>query len=213
MARIGAWLLAYVVPSCILLGGAFGLWTSGGYLVDAFRSKHWEQTRGMVTRSELESETRFLSSNHDRTQYWPAVEYQYSVDGIDYTSHNVTLDGLRSGAHVGDGKAEAEEVLSRYPLNSKVTVYYDPNEPANATLQPGASKNNLFVPIFSVVLIALGAYWLRSMLCAETGDDENWAGRERDCPKCGTTFTSVQDKGSCPACQYTFYASKSESLN
>ncbi|MBO9998901.1 MAG: ankyrin repeat domain-containing protein [Cyanobacteria bacterium SID2] len=37
--------------------------------------------------------------------------------------------------------------------------------------------------------------------------DDRWAGLERNCPKCKTAFTSVQDYGKCPNCGHKFHAS------
>lgn len=34
-----------------------------------------------------------------------------------------------------------------------------------------------------------------------------WYKRERACPKCGTSFVSVQCKGQCPNCGHVFFAS------
>ena len=40
--------------------------------------------------------------------------------------------------------------------------------------------------------------------------ERNWASKERECPKCKTGFTSVQNRGACPACGYVFCASHPE---
>ena len=37
--------------------------------------------------------------------------------------------------------------------------------------------------------------------------DAVWCSKERDCPKCGMTFTSIGDRGQCPKCTYLFFAS------
>jgi hypothetical protein len=210
LGHLTAWSLGYAVPFCILLGGVFGLWTSGGYFVDAYRSAAWPQVQGKVVRSELASEERFLQSNHSTHSFWAEIDYKYGVDDAEYVSSNVTLDGLRSGPHVGTGKREAENILARYPVGKLVDISYDPNDPGRATLETGVSAGNFFVPIFSIVLTALGAYWLSAMLFTRTGDDQRWRGRERVCPKCQTPFTSIQDKGSCPECKHLFYASEAE---
>ncbi len=34
-----------------------------------------------------------------------------------------------------------------------------------------------------------------------------WRGRQRQCPKCNTTFKSIQDRGQCPQCRFDFHAS------
>lgn len=210
LSNLFAFVLAYVVPFCILLGGVSGLWTSGEFFVDAYRSSTWPQASGEVIRSDLASESRFQKSNQSTTGYWAEVEYTFVVDDAKHTSEHVTLDGLRSGPHIGSGKKEAEEILARYPVGKTVDIYYDPDDPARATLETGISAGNFFVPIFSLVLTALGGFWLIGMFFVTVGDDEQWGGRERACAKCQTRFTSVQDKGGCPNCKHVFYASKAE---
>ena len=41
--------------------------------------------------------------------------------------------------------------------------------------------------------------------------DRAWAGKPRSCPRCGTEFTSVQDRGQCTKCSHIFCASHPES--
>ncbi len=40
--------------------------------------------------------------------------------------------------------------------------------------------------------------------------ERQWAGQLRCCPKCGTEFKSVRDRGQCTECSYIFYASHPE---
>jgi hypothetical protein len=210
IAKAFAWFIAYVVPCFILFGGLAGLWISIGYLFDAYSSVTWPCTTGTIIRSELGSESAF-KQDEDRTRYWPEVEYQYDVDGETFQSNNITLDGLRSGPHVGTGKEWAEEVLSRYPIDVHVSVHYDRDAPERAVLQTGVSLDNVFVPIFATVLTLIGSVWLWFVLFSRSGGsghEEQWSGKERVCPKCQTIFTSVQDKGGCPKCHHVFFASE-----
>ncbi|MHC4086675.1 MAG: PHD finger domain-containing protein [Planctomycetota bacterium] len=48
----------------------------------------------------------------------------------------------------------------------------------------------------------------RMKACAEL--DKVWKGKERECPKCKTVFTSIQNKGGCPKCGFVFCASHPE---
>lgn len=207
--RLFVIVIAYVVPALILFGGCCGLWISGNYMVDAWASSSWPTIKGTVIRSELGSESDFRRSEDD-SHYWPEVDFQYEVEGQSFTSNNITLNGLRSGPHIGTGRTEAEEKLALYPIESSIPVYYDPNDPGRSVLETGMTAGNFFVPIFSVVLIALGGGWLWMMFRSPSvgsGDPEAWSDRERTCPECRTRFTSVQDKGSCPKCKHVFYAS------
>lgn len=57
--------------------------------------------------------------------------------------------------------------------------------------------------------------WLADQRCdrqmaAFREAEEFWAGKDRECPKCGTSFASCQDRGVCPTCQFIFWASNPE---
>lgn len=47
-------------------------------------------------------------------------------------------------------------------------------------------------------------------LVAGAEADAQWRGRPRACPRCGTRFVSVQDKGACPSCRHVFHASEDD---
>jgi hypothetical protein len=40
--------------------------------------------------------------------------------------------------------------------------------------------------------------------------ERQWAGKIRTCPKCGTEFRSVRNRGQCPSCSHIFFASHPE---
>ena len=78
-----------------------------------------------------------------------------------------------------------------------------------------------------MVLAALGDQeWVRAVQTAESeklfdifreeyqrrktaieNGELNWAGKPRCCPKCGTSFTSIKDRGQCTRCGNIFMAS------
>ena len=43
--------------------------------------------------------------------------------------------------------------------------------------------------------------------------EREWAGKPRLCPKCGSEFKSVRDRGQCTNCSHIFYASHPETGN
>ena len=58
------------------------------------------------------------------------MRYVYEVNGRRYKSANVASTGL-----VGLGRGL--EHVGKYPRQAKVTVYYNPDHPATALLEPG----------------------------------------------------------------------------
>jgi hypothetical protein len=87
----------------------------------------WAQTAGTV----LSTTIRVRRVGQSRSEI-PVVIYSYSVDGHPYQSHRV-----RAGDETGQIKVigDASSMLDRYPVGSNVTVYYDPDDPANAALE------------------------------------------------------------------------------
>jgi hypothetical protein len=91
----------------------------------------------------------FVDQRHKETQ--PHVEYKYSVEGTEYTSRQISFDLL------GDpgGRGGAETVVARYPVGRSVAVYYVPDNPATAILEPG-DYSQFYYPLLFGVLFLIG---------------------------------------------------------
>lgn len=65
-----------------------------------------------------------------KEMYFPDVQYEYVVDGITYQSNRFWSEKMQIN------KADKIQALvAQYPVGTQVTVYYDPNNPADAFLQ------------------------------------------------------------------------------
>jgi hypothetical protein len=103
------------------------------------KSRAWPSTPGRVVSAGVQETTvrvrqRSSGSNSYRMaiRYGPRVVYEYTVKGSSYRAER-----LHMGSVVLSSDAEsAERVLQNYPPGSMVTVYYDPSDPAQATLDP-----------------------------------------------------------------------------
>jgi hypothetical protein len=86
------------------------------------------------------------------------VRYRYVVDGVDYQS------GAVEPADFGLQTSYAARWLgSRYTPDQRVTIAYDPADPARAYLRPGPSTPALALAAAGAVLLAAGL-WLRLRL-------------------------------------------------
>lgn len=106
----------------------------------------WPTVTGTIVSSELESET----DRHDgkpMTMYGAAIRYSYQVGGKSYESDSIQLGGTSETSRPG----EFERMVARYPKGKSVKVYYDPDDPATATLEPGALGG-----IFNMAMVAGG---------------------------------------------------------
>jgi Protein of unknown function (DUF3592) len=97
----------------------------------------------MVTQSGLNTDDGYRIS----------VIYEYTVNGAGYSSSCVQFGTPTTYIR----KSSAETAISHYPVNSRLTVYYDPENPAEAVLDrtsPGGLEY-IIIGIIFLVLMAL----------------------------------------------------------
>ena len=104
----------------LFLGSRFGAKSGSG----------WPVVAGKVVESGTES-YRARVNRTTVTSYAPVVEYSYLVNGHEYRSRQIQLDGIVGG----DSRADAAAIAARYPKGSDVEVHYDPASPGNAALE------------------------------------------------------------------------------
>lgn len=114
------------------------------------RSAHYPTALGQVTSSEVKSASRARG----KRSYRAAISYAYTVGEQEWTSDRVSNAAVR----FGDGSRQAEAFAAQFPVGKEVTVFYNPDAPAEATLRPGLLPEHLIVALFLVPfhLIALG---------------------------------------------------------
>lgn len=139
-----------------VLPGALLTLTHGAALLRAWSARGWERTEGVV-----------LTSTHmrdpyaaDRHVFWaPIVTYSYEVDGARYTGKRISLTGF-GVKNSADGAAR--QVAHELAAGQRVPVWYDPADPARASLyrQAGVASWAMFgmgVCFLAVALPALVA--------------------------------------------------------
>lgn len=97
------------------------------------QAARWPTVSGRVTNAELEEGPmmgRFVRTVSHRA----AITYLYQVAGRAWTSHRVFF-GDEAFA-TGDA---ARDRVRRYEPDTTVQVFYDPNDPAQAVLEPRAA--------------------------------------------------------------------------
>ena len=143
-------LFALLLPYLLIVMG-IGLIASGiSSAITNNRSRSWPTTTGKVISSKI---TRSIDIDTG-TDYFPRVQYEYQVDNKTYRSKNVSFVGS-----FGSGKKAAEDRVKQYPVGQEVTVYYHPNKPKKATLEPGAS-NDAAVFAIAVTGVLIIICWL-----------------------------------------------------
>jgi hypothetical protein len=87
-------------------------------------SHTWPKARGEITFAKL----KMVGRDGHAAEIW----YEYTVANIDYASKCVAL-----GVFLGTSLDDALATYERYRLGSSVNVYYHPDDPQLAVLQPG----------------------------------------------------------------------------
>jgi hypothetical protein len=140
--------------NAVLIGfGAIAFAIGGAVYVVQFRqglradaSKKWPTSRGTVVSSALEK------SPGKRWRYRAAVQYRYRVTGKDYEAGRVFWAG-----NEGRQKHMAS-VVSRYPAGSTVPIHYDPQNPAEAVLDPTQNVGSRPLVLYAMGMMTLGLF-------------------------------------------------------
>jgi len=152
----GVPLFAFALPILALLGTVFGVATfiRGRRLAGA--SARWPTVAGIVTTSGVIEEVIEDKSNDDKSfirkihRYQVDLRYAYQVGKRDFVG---TVAGWGWTAIYGL-RDVAEKAASRYQLGQPVTVYYDPEQPGNAVLEPDNRQGSL-APLIAAAICAV----------------------------------------------------------
>jgi hypothetical protein len=109
-------------------------------------SKRWPTSPGMVLSSALEK------SPENKRRYRAAVNYRYHVGGKDYESDRIFWGG-------NEGRQNhMASVVASYPAHSKVAVYYDPQNPAEAVIDPAQNAGSRPLVLYAMAMMTLGLF-------------------------------------------------------
>ena len=162
----------------VVAGYLVGIWFGKPILDNAKASTDWPTTQGEVIESKLEHH-RGSSGKKGRRgpTYSVHVVYRYSLDGADLESDRVWFGGDYSTSD----RAGMQAVVREYPVGSRVTVYYAPDNPGLAVLKPGAFVSSYlcfgigtaFLVLGSVMLLGVFMTLLRGLGQSVVGDADD----------------------------------------
>ena len=132
------------------------LWWGVTTARNASVSRNWPAVPGTITVSQVT-----ISTDEDGTTYYADVQFKYVVNDRWHTAATVNFGEYGSGS-----RSHADKIVARYPPGSPVTVYYNPDEPNTAVLEPGVtwgSYFNIFMALlfFIIPAIILISAWRR----------------------------------------------------
>jgi Protein of unknown function (DUF3592) len=97
----------------------------------------WTRTMGRIVHSRVETQQQQREqpgSISFQTLYFPRVGYAYSSGGQSWQGDNI-------GWTISNGSPDAaQKIVARFPLESKVEVFFDPDDESISTLARGSSR-------------------------------------------------------------------------
>src|SRR5476651_1207911 len=92
-------------------------------------ARNWDRTEGVIIASGVEQPPSHVSD--DLNDASPIIRYRYRADGQDHESDQIRIGGQPMTTRVLAGR-----LVARYPVGAHVDVFVDPNNPADALLEP-----------------------------------------------------------------------------
>jgi len=128
-------------------------------------SEKWPTTKGSIELSQLGTGTKRQRVGPDRRYYYPQIRYRYRVGMREYVSERISANsvfilGARDLSDFKSDPAEARAVVARYPGGSTVRVFYDPDDPRDALLEPGPTSSAQQKIVFGSLCFAAGCVLL-----------------------------------------------------
>lgn len=114
-------------------------------IVQGRKTLQWPVTEGLIEASSLTAGSDDLL---------PLITYRYTANGETY--HNT----LKFPKDITPTQEYANSYLEKYPADRQVPVYYDPSDPAHATLEPGPAQGDWLVFAIGLGMALFGVLFL-----------------------------------------------------
>ena len=104
-----------------------------------------------VTSYQLRNRSSEDSVVRWKTVYRPNVVYGYDVAGVHYRGDKLSYFG--KGANSAD---IAQQVATRYPVGTPLTVHYNPKNPSESAIDPRTPLGLYFFYLVPVIVLTIG---------------------------------------------------------
>lgn len=119
-------------------------------LDNARASTTWPSVEGIIEQSSVSTTHR--SGKNKKTMYAAEITYRYTVEAQEYHCSTVAFGGNGSSS----SSQAAYALTKRYPVGQAVPVYYEPQKPENAVLEPGVTWASYAVYGIGLVFLVVG---------------------------------------------------------
>lgn len=138
-----------------LLLGLFIIWQGYSLLKSGSQSKNWPTAEGYIIDSKVSQELHGSKGY----KYKPEVFYSYVVEGKNYSSNSITVEQV-----LYNTPQKPTKVINTYPSSIKVVVYYSPEDPAFAVLNPGIKSGGYIITGIGIAFFLIGTLGISGIL-------------------------------------------------
>lgn len=120
---------AVILPIAIIGGIGYYLYKRNQQsMAQRQQAQNWASVTGTILMSSVQTS----HSGTGGASVYPVIVYQYEVNGKTYQSQTVRVGDKYLKVNI---PSQAQKTVDKYPIGAKVTVYYDPNNPAECALE------------------------------------------------------------------------------
>ena len=164
----GVPLFAFALPIIVLVGGVFCVAEYVRTRRLASASLRWPTASGRVTHCDVVEEVVEEKTEHDNRpttsklvhRYQVDLRYAYRVGKRDFIGTEVDWNGTM----ISGLREVAAEAAAKYRPGQSVQVYYDPDQPGQAVLEPASRQGALGPLIGAAVCAVVGGLFLTILI-------------------------------------------------
>lgn len=137
----------WIAVSVFMVVGVILIITGVYYLNASLKTAKWPSTDGKILTSKIA--LYYSGSGRNKSSsYNLEISYAYAVDGQGYTGRKISMVDFGTGF-----KGYLKNLQNKYCIGTNVKVFYNPQDPENAVLEPGIKMANGF-------FFALGLFFI-----------------------------------------------------
>ena len=131
------------------------------FIPELIASTRWPTVHGEVIVSEF----KHFSQSPTRSTRAPRIVYSYNVDGIEYQSERLKIGAQDISSNDWNW---SQRILDKYHVGKEVLVYFNPNKPSKALIEPGMNLRigffGILAVIFFIVSWVIGLIFIRARI-------------------------------------------------
>lgn len=133
-----------LVGVALTIGLPFAVQHTAKTIGSANASSSWPQASAKVVASSVSTSRH----RRGRVRYNPKVEYTFQVNQQTYRGDRIAFGGVSFS-----DEAEAQQVASHYARGTEHLIHYDPADPENCVIVPGASLGTWLMLILPAICL------------------------------------------------------------